>query len=123
MSGPLIKNFSVPAGNDFIVHFDLGPDDEGISLVGSTIYWRAYEQEHGVPITDATVIEKVLDDGDLTITDPDLLKIDVRLRPDDTIDLLRNYYHEATVVDFDTGGTITVANGIMTVLGTENRNA
>jgi hypothetical protein len=40
----------------------------------------------------------------------------------DTVNLLRNYYHEATVTDED-GKPITVAHGIVTVLGTENSPA
>ncbi len=116
---PIIQNFSVPANNDTDVNFDVGPDDGG-SLVGTTIYWRAFEQENGSPLPDVDpVIEKVLDDG-LQITDPDLGKFVVELDAADTVNLLRNYYHEATIVG-ESGSIVTVTVGIMTVTPTETR--
>ena len=67
------------------------------------------------------VLEKTNGDGGtVVVTDPDAAILKIPLTPDDTIDLLRNYYHECTVVD-PVRGNIPVANGIMTVLGTENR--
>lgn len=118
---PALQNFSVVANNDTDVNFDVGPDDGG-SLIGTTIYWRAYEQENGSPVPGADpVISKTLDDG-LQITDPDLGKFVVELDATDTVELLRNYYHEATIVDGD-GATVTVTFGIMTVTPSENRFA
>jgi hypothetical protein len=115
---PVIQNFSVPAGDSVDVNFDVDPDSG--SLIGSTIYWRVYEQENGLPVPGSDpIIEKVLDDG-LQITDPDLLQFVVELYRDDTIDRLRNYYHEATIKDAD-DNWVTVTLGIMTVTGTENR--
>lgn len=116
---PIIQNFSIPAGNDADLNFDVGPDD-GISLVGSQIYWRVYEQMNGLPVpgTDP-IIEKTTDNG-LQVTDPDAQLFTVRINKADTIDRLRNYYHEANIVDVD-GNDVTVTMGIMTVTGTENR--
>jgi hypothetical protein len=53
--------------------------------------------------------------------DPDTATLEIPLVSADTISLLRNFYHEATVID-PVRGRITVAMGIMTVLGTENRS-
>jgi len=115
------QNFSVYAGAQTDITIDIDPDD-GVTLVGSIIVWRVYEQELGLPTVGAEpVIEKDNDvGGTIVVTDPDLQKLKVPLVSADTVGLLRNYYHEATVIDPDRG-YIPVANGIMTVLGTENR--
>lgn len=118
---PTIQNFSIPANDDVDINFDVDPDD-GASLVGSTIYWRAYEQEFGLPVSGVDpVLTKVLDDG-IQITDPDAGQFVVTILADDTVDLLRNYYHEARIKDTD-GNWVTVTTGIMTVTGTEVRDA
>jgi len=114
---PIIQNFSVAANNDTDVNFDVGPD-EGQSLIGTTIYWRAYEQEFGSPI-GAAIIQKQTDSG-LQVVDPDFGKFVVELNRDDTVGLLRNYFHEATIVD-QNGNKVTVTQGIMTVTDTELR--
>lgn len=114
---PVIQNFSVPANNDTDVNFDVGPDD-GASLIGTTIYWNVYEQVNGNPTGDA-IISKQTDDG-LQITDPELGQFTVELEAADTEDRLRNYYHEATIVDGD-GAIVTVTQGIMTVTSTRTR--
>lgn len=117
---PIIQNFSVPAGDDVDVNFDVDPDD-GASLIGATIYWRVYEQENGLPIAGAEpVLEKVLDDG-IQVTDPDTGKFVVTIDAEDTEDMLRNYYHEARIFDVDSNW-VTVTIGIMTVTGTEIRS-
>lgn len=118
---PIVQNFSIPAGDSTDINFDVDPDD-GISLVGSTIYWRVFEQMNGIPTAGVDpIIEKYTDNG-LQVTDPDLQTFTVELERADTIDLLRNYYHEATIEDVD-GNFTTVTLGIMTVTGTENRPA
>ncbi len=118
---PSLQNFSVVANNDTDVNFDVGPDDGG-SLVGTTIYWRAYTQENGSPVPGADpIISKVLDAG-IQITDPDLGKFVVELDAADTAALLRNYYHEATIIG-ESGETVTVTIGIMTVTPSETRIA
>lgn len=115
----IIQNFSVPANNDTDVNFDVGPD-QGQSLLGTTIYWRAYAQAFGSPLEGMpAVIEKYTDHG-LQITDPDVGKFVVELDSQDTINMLHNYYHEATIVDGN-GNIVTVTIGIMTVTPTELR--
>jgi hypothetical protein len=115
------QNFSVYANNTTDVTIDIDPDDD-ITLVGAVILWNAYEQEFGLPVAGVDpVIQK--DNGvggTIVVTDPATQTLKIPLTPDDTVGLLRNYYHETTVVDPDRG-QITVATGIMTVLGTENR--
>lgn len=115
------QNFSVYANANTTITLDIDPDD-AITLVGSTIVWNVYEQVLGQPIAGADpVIQKSNGvGGTIVVTDPDLQILTIPLVPSDTSSLLRNYYHEATVVDPDRGN-IPVANGIMTVLGTENR--
>ena len=116
---PIIQNFSVPANNDSDVNFDVGPD-EGQSLIGTTIYWNAYEQIGGLPIPGLPpIISKQTDQG-LQIVDPDFGKFVVNLVGADTADRLRNYYHEATIVD-QNNAVVTVTIGIMTVTTTEWR--
>jgi len=116
---PLIQNFSVAANNDTDINFDVGPD-EGASLVGSIIYWRVYEQEFGLRVAGVpAILEKYTDNG-LQVTDPDLGKFIIELDKEDTMNMLRNYFHEATIVD-ENGNTVTVTQGIMTVLNTELR--
>ncbi len=119
MSIPLVQHFSIPAGDGISVHFDVGPDG-AISLLGSDIYWVAYKQKHGI-VTDPTpVIKKVLDFG-LQIDDPTLLQFTVEIDKADTINLLGNYKHEALVLI--AGRRITVANGIMCITETDNRES
>lgn len=115
------QNFSVYAGNDVEITVDIDPDD-GITLLGAEIVWKVYEQAHGLPVAgvDAVIEKSNGSGGTITVEDPDTQVLTIPLEPDDTLNLLRNYYHEATVIDPDRG-TITIANGIMTVLGTENR--
>src|ERR1051325_4599685 len=114
------QNFTVYANGRVIVPIDVDPSD-GVDLENSVVVWRVYEQALGMP-TDGVppVISKSSDDG-IEIQNPTAPSIEVTLEPSDTVNLLRNYYHECTVQDPDRG-TVTVANGIMTVLGTENRD-
>jgi hypothetical protein len=115
------QNFSVYANSDVDIFIDIDPDDS-ITLVGATIMWRVYEQEFGLPVAgvDPVILKDNQVNGTIVVTDPDTQRLKIPLVPDDTVGLLRNYYHEATVID-ETRGNIPVANGIMTVLGTENR--
>jgi hypothetical protein len=115
------QNFSIYAGNTTEVTIDIDPDDD-ITLVGANILWNVYEQTFGLPTAgvDPVIQKNNGVGGTIVVTDPDLQKLKIPLTPEDTVGLLRNYYHEATVVDPDRG-QITIASGIMTVLGTENR--
>lgn len=115
----IIQNFSVCANNDSDINFDIGPD-QGQSLIGTTIYWNAYQQQFGMPLKDIPpVISKYTDHG-LLVTDPDFGKFVVELNKEDTVNLLHNYFHEATIVD-QTGSIVTVTQGIMAVEPTELR--
>lgn len=115
------QNFSVNAGDYTEVTIDIDPDDE-VTLVGSTITWRAYQQQFGQPLAgEDPVLEKDNDvDGTIVVVDPDTQRLMVPLEYADTVGMLRNYYHETTVTDSD-GKRVTVAEGVMTVNGTENR--
>lgn len=115
------QNFSVYAGNNFDITIDIDPDD-GITLVGAQIYWKLYEQQFGQPIAgvDPVLSKSNQSGGTIVVTDPVTQTLKIPLESNDTVALLRNYYHETTVVDPDRG-EITVATGIATVLGTENR--
>lgn len=115
------QNFTVYANNTTDVTIDIDPDDE-ITLVGAIITWKVYLQQFGQPVAgeDPVITKSNGDGGTIEVTDPDTQTLKIPLEPADTVELLRNYYHECTVEDPERG-TITVANGIMTVLGTENR--
>jgi hypothetical protein len=117
------QNFTVYAENRTVISINIDPDDD-ITLVGAVITWCVYEQELGQPVANASpVLTKTNGDGGtVVVTDPDAQILEIPLEAADTAGLLRNYYHECTVQDPDRG-EITVAQGIMTVLGTENRPA
>ena len=120
VAGPKIQNFSVPAGDGVDLNWDVDPD-AGVSLIGADIIWRAYEQEFGLPVAGSDpVISKRLDDG-IQIDDPTALTFTVTIDRADTVGLLRNYYHEATVIS-EEGIWVTVTVGAMTVTQTENRD-
>lgn len=115
------QNFSIDAGTDVTVTMDIDPDVEGQTLVGSTIYFRAYVQEHGniVPGTDP-VIDKHGESEGIVVTDADAQKVDIDFSVDETANLLRNYVFEITLIDASDKIT-RVAWGMMTVNGTEYR--
>lgn len=115
------QNFSIEAYSDTVVVLDIDPDD-GITLVGAEIQWCMYEQEFGLPLpgVDPVLVKSNGDGGTIVVDDPVTQRLHIPITPSDTVGLLRNYYHEATVVD-PTRGRIPVAKGIVTVLGTENR--
>lgn len=119
MSGPAIQNLEVPAGATFKFTIDVGPD-EGNTLAGASIYWQVFEQEFGIPIPDEDpIISKTVGDGIVVLSNTDQT-FEVTLDPSDTVSKLRNYYHEAKVVDAS-GAHVPVTYGILTVTQTENR--
>lgn len=113
--------FSVYANAKTDVFIDIDPDDE-IELVGAVIEFKVYAQELGLPVagSDPVLSKDNRDGGTLVVDDPEEAILRVPLDSSDTKDLLRNYYFECTVIDPERGN-IPVAQGIMTVLGTENR--
>jgi hypothetical protein len=119
---PLIQNFSVPADNDHDVIFTITSSASSDTLDGSTVYWRVFEQMMGSPTPAVPpVISKSSQSGDgVTILPSPPMTFVVSLSKVDTAALLRNYYHEATVVD-EIGNIDTVTVGVMTVTPTENR--
>jgi hypothetical protein len=121
MSGPLIQNFTVPAGNDVDINVDIDPDGDGITLVGSHLFWRVYEIECGMIIPDTEpVLEKYSEDGGIIAIDSDLQKFRISILATDSASLLRNYFHETTIVDPEDNIT-TLNQGIITFVGTEYR--
>jgi hypothetical protein len=113
------QNFSLPAGYDAAVDFTLADD---LPLSGASVHWHLYEQALGVPVAGAhALLEKATGDSpaDVTLTESPPA-FTVLLRSEDTLALLRNYYHEATVYA-ESGEVIAVAVGILTVTATENR--
>jgi len=121
MTGPLVQNFSINAGDPVRVNIDVNPDT-GVSLIpGVQIFWTAFKQRFGVPVTtEPPAIRKVLDAG-IEIDDPDTLTFHVDLDAADSIDLLGNYYHE-TVIQSVAGDKLTVNCGEVTVLFTATRD-
>jgi len=117
------QNFSIPAGADAAVAFDVDEADGLDTLSGCILWWEVFEQEYGCPIPGVSpVLVKTNDSNSdgitLAISPP--LRFYVNMLYADTIGLLRNYYHEAKFVDA-TGKNIPIVSGIMTVTGTEIR--
>jgi hypothetical protein len=122
MTQPVIQHFSVPANNDHDVIFTIASGTAGDSLSGCTIYWNAYEQSFGEPVAaiPPVITKTSLSGGGIDILPSPPMTFRVALNKADTASLLRNYYHEATVVD-EVNNEDTVTIGIMTVTATENR--
>ena len=119
MTGPLIQNFSLPADDSAVLNVQVNPV-EGVTLVGSTIFWRVYEQQFGLPLPGVDpVIVKTTDHG-IEVDDPDLLKFHITVEKADTVNLLRNFYHEARIEYLD-GTGVTILYGVLTIGGTEVR--
>jgi hypothetical protein len=123
----LIQNFSVPADNDVTIDVQVSPEE---SLDASALYWRVYPQAFGIPDfmqstlpspspPPAPLIEKSTRDGSILVTSSPL-GCQIYLNAADTADLLRNYYHETTLVD-PAGNLSTLNCGIVTVTDTRNR--
>jgi hypothetical protein len=121
-TGPDVQNFSISAGNLFEVTFDFSGVTGLDSLDGYTVYWSAYEETVGVPLAgvSAVITKSSLSGGGIELLDSPSTSCVMTLSGIDTVGLLRNYYHEASIVDAG-GNQITPTTGIMTVLGTENR--
>lgn len=127
----LIQNFSVPAGNDVQIALQVSPDTDLDTLDGSIILWRAYAQAFGIPNFEALsalpvpspafapLIEKSTDDGSIVILPSPPMSCQIMIAAADTRELLRNLYHETTMMDAS-GNTSTLNAGIMTVTATLN---
>jgi hypothetical protein len=116
---PVIQHFSVPAGDSCTINFDVDPNDS-VTLDNTEIIWEVFAQIHGIPDFEVDpVLTKTLNHG-IEVTDSGHLRFAVTLERADTLALLRNYYHEAKLIDQD-NNHVTVTYGIMTVTQTEIR--
>jgi hypothetical protein len=120
------QNFSIPADDDAIVSFVV---DESVvditTLQGSEIWWNVYPMQYACPVPgQPALITKTNQGGSLDIEIPasPALTFYVSIYRADTIALLRNYYHEARILN-PQQQLVTVAVGIMTVLPSEGRPA
>jgi hypothetical protein len=113
------QNFTIPAGYNEVITFDVNPAVTP-SLDGTTVLWQVYNEAFGIPSGPP-----ILTKSSAPSPSPDISPIDsplsftVQMHTDDTIALLRNYYHEATIVRDADGEVIGGSWGIMTVLETE----
>lgn len=118
MTAPVAQNFSVPAGNDAVVPLTA----PAAAPLAGDIYWRVYKEAFAIPDFDsspAALIEKSTLDGGVAVASP-ATSFSVQIARGDTIELLRNYYHESTLID-PAGNVSTLNCGIMTVTDTRNR--
>jgi hypothetical protein len=111
------QNFSIPAGYNEVITFVVNPAVTP-SLQNTVIWWRVYQEAIGIP-TGPPILEKSSNDGSVVGLDSPLSFM-VQMYSHDTIALLRNYYHEATISNA-LGEVIGGSFGIMTVIETMNR--
>lgn len=111
------QNFSVPSGYDEVITFSVDPAITD-TLMGCTVWWRAYPQKFSIPIDSPILIEKS-SPADITLLDSPL-SFYFTLATADTLDLVGNYYHEATILN-GVQEMIGTSFGIMTVTATINR--
>jgi hypothetical protein len=115
------QNFSIPAGYNEVITFDVNPAVTP-SLLHTVIFWSVYKQQFGIP-SGLPILTK----SSLASPPPDIVGIDsplsftVQMHTADTLVLLRNYYHEASIQNA-AGEVIGGSWGIMTVTPTENRS-
>jgi len=116
------QNFPIPAGYSQLITFIVNPAITS-SLFDTNIFWRVYSQWQGIPNRDEMIFEK----STLPSPPPDIVPIDsptlsftVQVHTADTVDLLGNYYHEASI---QSAGLEIIGGswGIMAVTATENR--
>lgn len=122
---PLIQNFTLPAGDTATIPVTIDPatlgnfdwDDETMQA-----WWEVYDQAYGVPApgVNPIIVKTNLSGSSLIIPDSPSYTFLIEMVTADTIGLLRNYYHEATIIDVN-GVRITPFSGIMTITPTENR--
>lgn len=111
------QNFEFACGTDFEATVDIDPDT--VSLVGTQLTLRVYEQDTAVPLGDP-IITKNIDDG-LQITDPDYGLLIVTFERDDTVDLTpKNYWFEVSQDGTDGESHVPVAQGILTLTRAKN---
>ena len=120
---PTLQNFSIPRGNSLDVTVNVETDVVGETLEGADVFWRVWEQAHGVVATDSSgarldpVVSKSVGHG-VTVLGPPPMEFTIQLDPAHNVGLLGTFYHEAEVVDPE-GNHVTVMQGIMTVTEAE----
>jgi len=116
------QNFSIPAGYNEIITFDVNPVVIP-NLLNTIVWWRLYPQKFGIPDFGQSGVSPILEKssltGDIVILESPV-SFTVQMHTADTIGLLRNYYHEASIINA-VGEVIGGSWGIMTVTETENR--
>jgi hypothetical protein len=115
------QNFSIPAGYNEIITFTVNPAITP-SLVGTTIFWRVYEEALGLPQGSPIISKSTLDSPtpDIVPSDSPGPMFTVQMYSADTLGLLRNYAHEASIMNA-LGEVIGGSWGIMCVTETMNR--
>jgi len=111
------QNFSIPAGYNEVITFDVDPAVID-SLVDTQIFWRVYAQQFGIPDADPIIMKSSHSAGEIVGIDSPL-SFTVQMYTADTLRLLRNYYHEASILAAN-GEVIGGSWGIMTVTETIN---
>jgi hypothetical protein len=123
MTTPMMtpQNFSIPAGYNEVITFDVNPQVTP-SLQGTTIFWNVYDESLGIRLGPP-----LLQKSSLPSPPPDIVAYDsplsftVQMHTADTLGLPPgNYYHEATIKNAALE-VIGGSWGIMTVTETENR--
>jgi hypothetical protein len=114
------QNFSIPAGYNEIITFVVNPAITP-SLVGTTIFWRVYEEAFGIASGVPILLKSTLDSPppDIVPSDSPGPQFTVQMRSADTMGLLRNYVHEASIENA-LGEVIGGSWGIMCVTATLN---
>jgi hypothetical protein len=113
---PVNQHFSVPAGDDVELIFDIDLNDE-ITLAGSFVIFEVFDQQYGVITGTEPILSRHSDSGNggITIPGSPSNRVIVLLDKTMTDGLLRNYYFELKVVDVNDDNS-TVANGIITFI-------
>jgi hypothetical protein len=114
------QNFSIPAGYNEVITFDVNPAVTP-TLVDTTIVWRVYPEMFGIPNFGAPGTPPIIEKSSASTPPADIVGIDsplsftVQMHTADTLTMLRNYYHEASILDA-AGEIIGGSWGIMTVV-------
>lgn len=114
MGLPELHNFSVAAGDNAILEFDIATGT--VNLTGAAIAWDLYEAVEGMPVSTTPILSKELDYGIEATNDGETTEFSVELEQDDTLNLRGNFYYEAKMVSGD-GKNISLAFGLVTVTG------
>jgi hypothetical protein len=115
------QNFSIPADDDAYVSFTVDESVKDIiTLVGSTIWWNVFPMQYACPVPGQPAVIAKTTPLDVQIPESPALTFYVQIFRADTVNLLRNYYHEARVLNHQQQ-LVTVTVGVMTVLPSEGR--